>query len=167
MTKHRLIALASTTILALTILTPASALASTRTEHPMTGQSSGTLSINLLTGDFTGDTAGTSSDLGRFSSHLEGNGAVTPDNTFQGSGTTVRIVAANGDTLKGTFTLTTTPLLSTGHTATLVITITGGTGRFTNATGTLTVICEVTPGGQVGPLLTSSADCTMSGTLAY
>jgi hypothetical protein len=62
----------------------------------------------------------------------------------------------------GTFTLTTT-----GHATTVVVTVTGGTGRFADASGTLTVICLTAPPSQVGELLLSKIECEMRGELSY
>lgn len=145
--------------LALAILSPASALA--KDDRPVKGTGSGTISLDPLTGAFTGDATGVSSHLGNYTVHLEGAGAPTPEGTFAGGGT-VTIVAANGDRLTGTFTLT-----RTGPSTTVVVKITGGTGRFADASGTLTVICLTGPSSQVGQMLLSTIECTMTGQISY
>jgi hypothetical protein len=149
-------------VLALATLSPAPALANTGgTDRPMKASGSGTLSVNPETGAFTGDATGVSRHLGNYTVHLEGTGAPTPGADFAGSGTAT-IVAADGDQLTGTFTLTTT-----GHATTVVVTVTGGTGRFADASGTLTVICLTAPPSQVGELLLSKIECEMRGELSY
>ena len=49
-----------------------------------------------------------------------------------------------------------------GTRATVVVTITGGTGRFADASGTLTVICQAPGPSPVGELLVSTGDCRLS-----
>jgi hypothetical protein len=49
----------------------------------------------------------------------------------------------------------------------VVITITGGTGRFADASGTLTVICLAGPPSQVGQLEVSEFECTIRGQLSH
>ena len=160
MTKHKAKALAL--VVALATLSPASALASAgATDRPMKGTGSGTLSLNPETGAFTGDAAGVSSHLGSYTVRLEGTGTPTPEGDFAGSGTAT-VAAADGEQLTGTFTLS-----ATGHTTTVVVEITGGTGRFADASGTLTVICLTAPPSQVGELLLSKIECKMRGELSY
>jgi hypothetical protein len=160
MTKHKVTALAL--VLALAVLSPASALAKPGgTDRPVKGAGSGTISLDPQTGAFTGDAEGVSSHLGKYTVHLEGTGAPTPEANFSGSGT-VTIVAANGDRMTGTFTLTTT-----GPTTTVVVTINDGTGRFADASGTLTVICLTSPWSQVGQTLLSEIECRMTGQISY
>ena len=93
-------------------------------------------------------------------------GARSADGTFAGSGTAT-LVAANGDHLTGTITLTQTALPNGQTTTTVVVTITGGTGRFAGASGTLTVVCLSGPPSQVGPLLLIEANCTFTGRVSY
>ena len=89
-------------------------------------------------------------------------GAPAADGTFAGGGTAT-LVAANGDQVTGTITLSQTALPD-GHTTTrVVLTITGGTGRFADASGTLTVICRSGPPSHVGAMLLISAECEFTG----
>ena len=93
-------------------------------------------------------------------------GARAADGTFAGSGTAT-LVAANGDEVTGSITLTQTALPD-GHTVTtVVVTIAGGTGRFANASGTLTVICLSGPPSQVGATLLIKAECKFTGQISY
>jgi hypothetical protein len=75
-------------VLALTVLSPASALASAGgTLRPLRATVSGTVSLNVLTDDFTSDVTGVSSLLGKYTAHLEGHVAPTPQGTYAGTGT--------------------------------------------------------------------------------
>lgn len=128
-------------ILAITILTPGSALGKAKsTERPLKFRISVTLVSNLET--FTNHYSGT-----EIVSHA-GKGTIEGDGSFQFSGFNTLeyhdswvFTAPNGDKVFGTSTGTTTGgpegLLVSADSA-LVLTITGGTGRFQNATGTLT-----------------------------
>ena len=58
--------------------------------------------------------------------------------------------------------------LPTGHTiTTVVVTITGGTGRFADASGTLTVVCDSGPPSHVGGMLLITVKCKFTGQLSY
>ena len=94
--------------------------------------------------------SGNLSHLGNFSYRLVGTGSVNSDGTYSAAGV-ITIVSANGDQLSGTYTATGTAT-NTANTAHAVITITGGTGRFANASGTLTLISTgppLSPDGQI------------------
>jgi hypothetical protein len=154
-------------VLALALLSPASALANTGgTDRPIKGSGTGTISLDPATGAFTGVVPGVSSHLGDITVHIEGVGARAADGTFAGSGTAT-LVAANGDQATGTITLTQTALPDGHTTTTVVLTITGGSGRFANASGTLTVICLSGPPSQVGALLLIKAECKFTGQISY
>jgi hypothetical protein len=71
----------------------------------ITGHGTGAIGFNTATGAFTGKESGVISHLGQYTLRLEGVGSRSPDGTVTGSGT-VTILAANGDRLKGAFTLT-------------------------------------------------------------
>ena len=154
-------------VLAFAILSPASSSAKAGgTDRPMKGTGSGTISLNPVTGAFTGDVSGVSSELGKVTVQLDGAGAFTADGTFAGSGT-VMIVAANGDELTGTMTLTETALPTGDTTTTVLVTITGGTGRFADASGTLTVVCHSGAPSHVGGMLLIAAQCKFTGQVSY
>jgi hypothetical protein len=126
-------------ILAIAILTPASALGKTKgTERPLKFSVSATSVSNLET--FTNHYAGT-----EIASHA-GKGTIEGDGAFKFSGFNTLeyhdswvFTAANGDKLFGTSTGTITGgpegLLNSEEVA-LAQTITGGTGRFQSASGT-------------------------------
>jgi hypothetical protein len=160
MTKIKAIAL--TTVLALAVLTPALAPASAGGKaKPIKGHGAGTITFDTATGAFTGRESGVMSHLGKYRLRLRGVGTYAADGTVTGSGS-VTIVAANGDRLTGTFTLT-----GRDETNRVVVTITGGTGRFAHARGTLTVICVSGPPRQEGQLLVFEHKCTVKGKLSY
>jgi hypothetical protein len=80
---------------------------------------------------------GTASHLGRSTFEAISHVAVSPHPPFVVSGTRI-ITAANGDQLFTTFTGTSTPVINGLNGADLQEMITGGTGRFVNATGNFT-----------------------------
>jgi hypothetical protein len=130
--------------------------------RPIKGNSTGTISINTATGALTGEESGVISHLGKQNLRLQGVSTFSGDGTVTGSGT-VTMVAANGDQVTGTFALT-----GREPTLTVLVTITGGTGRFANASGTMTVIC-VSSGSpaQEGQMLVIKSDCTTEGGISY
>ena len=69
--------------------------------------------------------------------------------------------------MTGTITVTQTALHDGRTTTTVVVTITGGTGRFADASGTLTVICESGPPSHVGATLVIEDVCTFTGRISY
>jgi hypothetical protein len=83
--------------------------------------------------------------------------------SFTGAAT---LVADNGDELTGTFEGTSTPLSDEGD-ATFLLTITGGSGRFQNASGTMDVIAHGVLTSTHGTLLVYTNQFTGSGTLSY
>lgn len=148
-------------VLALVILSPASALAKAGgVDRTFKGTSSGTISVDPATGAVSGEETGVDSHLGKYTVHVEGTAAPSGDG-FTGSGVAT-IVAANGDELSGSFTLT-----SDGETHVIEVTITGGTGRFADASGTLTVICVTVATSEVGEQLVFEVDCTLEGRISY
>jgi hypothetical protein len=128
-------------ILAITILTPASALGKTKgTDRPIKFSVSATNIVNLET--FTNHIAGTDIASHGGKGTIEANGAFkfSTFNTLEYHEEWV-FTSASGDKVFGTGAGTVTGgpegLLSSSEVA-LVQTITGGTGRFQNASGTVT-----------------------------
>jgi hypothetical protein len=156
--------------LALAALSPASALAKAGgTDRPVKGTASGTARFNVPTSSFTVEFGGTTSHVGLYNVRSEGSGAFAPDLTFAGTGE-ASIVAANGDEIDGTVTLTTSSFSPQAfeHTTTSVLTVTGGTGRFEDATGTLTSVFDVTPiGVEAGPTVIAHVEGTTEGLISY
>lgn len=83
--------------------------------------------------------------------------------SFTGAAT---LVADDGDELTGTFEGTSTPLSDEGD-ATFLLTITGGSGRFQNASGTMNVLAHGVLTSTHGTLLVYTNQFTGSGTLSY
>ena len=160
MTKPKATVLAL--VLALAILSPASALGNAGgIDRPVKGTVSKTISLDPETGAFTGEANGVGSHLGSYTVDLEGTGAPTAESDFAGNGT-LTLVTANGDELTGTFTVTVT-----GATTTVVVKITGGTGRFADASGTLTMICRASTWSDVGETVLSAIGCKVTGQISY
>jgi hypothetical protein len=141
MAKHK--GLIATVVFAVAALAPASALAAAGgVDRPLRGTESGTTTLNLGTGAATAEFTGYLSHLGAFIGHSNVTVTFTGPSSFSAVGTGT-LVAANGDELlfnviwAGTFTSTTIE-------TTVVRTITGGTGRFAGATGTMTAMLSST-----------------------
>jgi hypothetical protein len=165
MSIRKLITLAGLA-LAVVAISPASAPANAGgTDRPVKGTISGTVSLSVKTLAFTADAMGVSTYDGEYTVSEEGTVAITPEGVF-GSGT-LTIVAANGDQTTGTFTLATPGQPGEAHTTTTVITVTGGTGRFSDASGTLTSITEVSPISFDGVTLVNSVEGTVTGQISY
>jgi hypothetical protein len=159
-------------ILAITILTPASALGKTKgTERPLKFSISATDVVNLET--FTNHYAGTEIASHAGKGTLEGNGVLefSPEvfNTLIYSDRWV-FTAANGDKVFGASngTITGGPEgLVSSHESVLVQTITGGTGRFTNASGTMNATYHEVLTSSAGPMLTYSLQGGGKGSASY
>ena len=164
MTTRKALALAGLA-LALAILSPASALAGAGgTSRPVKGTISGMARLNLLTGAFAADVGGVTTHVGNYTAHSEGN-AVIAGGTLVGSSVTT-IIAADGDQLTGTGEVSTADTPA-GHTATQIITVTGGTGRFAGATGTLRTTVLSTGFSLVGDTVVRHDEGTVSGEISY
>jgi hypothetical protein len=162
---NRAVALAF--VLALAVFNTGSALAKAGgADRPVKGTASGTLRLNPVTGAATGDITGVTSHLGKTAVHFEGTLTPTAEaGTFAGPAT-VTIVAANGDRLTGVAAVT-SRATSTGRITTVVLEIAGGTGRFANASGTLTVTCVSGPPSQEGQILVFAIECKATGRISY
>jgi hypothetical protein len=138
-------------VLALAVLSPASALAKAGgTDRPVKGTASGNVTATLgaplgLTLDLTGR----ATHVGKYRVHLEGDGRFIGGEVVVDDGTWT-LAAANGDHLTGTWTFT-GPFRTDVHATTAVLTITGGTGRFADASGTITAQNLETPTCIAGP----------------
>jgi hypothetical protein len=132
-------------VLALAALSPASALAKAGgTDRPVKGTTSGTVTVMLGAPlGITIDLTGVVTHAGKYSLHLEADGEIIGGEVVAHG--TFTVVAANGDQLTGPVVFS-GPLPSGGvHETTAVLTITGGTGRFADASGTITSQNLVTP----------------------
>ena len=135
---HKLPALSAALVFlsASTVLAQSNAPAnSIQLKGALDGRAAGTVQDGRLTSSATG--AGTSSYIGRFSY----TGKDTGDLATGLSTGSVQLVAANGDVINGLSVgrsgeKTDTPTI--GH-AVFLVTITGGTGRFQDVTGVITL----------------------------
>jgi hypothetical protein len=134
------------------------------------GTASGTVTVTLgaplgITLDFTG----VLSHYGKYSVHVDSDGEIIGGEVV-GHGT-FTAVAANGDLQTGTVVFS-GPLPSGDvHPTTAVITITGGTGRFADASGTLTSQNLVTPTCFAEPscpgLIIETLEGQLTGQISY
>ena len=166
MSIRKLITLAGLA-LAVVAIGPAPALANAGgTDRPAKGSGSGIVSINVQTGAITVDAAGVGTGVGEYTSHIDATLAFTPEGTVRAPGTQT-VVADNGDQLTGTVIIT-GPAPTTGvHQTMSVMTVTGGTGRFADATGTLTTTSVTTPFSFDGVTLLESTEFTYTGEVSY
>jgi hypothetical protein len=160
-------------VLGLAVAAPGAAVAKPDgTDRPVTGVASGTTTLSLATSPFSGTTEGTAliSELGKTSYSSNFTFVITGTTTFNITGTET-FVAASGDMLFTSFTGTGTSNgpFAPGQTSetTATYTVTGGTGRFDDASGTLTatVLQEIV--SVVGANATATHTGTLEGTISY
>jgi hypothetical protein len=160
-------------LLALAVVAPGAAVAKPGgTDRPWKGKGSGTTTLNVATTPFLGSTEGTArvSHLGKTSYSSNFTVTLTGPTTFTLAGTQT-LVAANGDRLFLSFigTGTFTGPFAPGQTSevTVTYTVTGGTRRFEDASGTLTgtVLSEVN--SVVGATGTGTHTFTVKGRISY
>jgi hypothetical protein len=165
MPPRRLIVLSM--VVALFALSPTAALGKAKgTDRPVRGTSTSTTTLDTATGTGTVAGSGHLSHLGRstFTNDITSFTSTGPD-TFSFTLTAI-IVAANGDKVFTTATGAGTST-ATGSESTLVSTITGGTGRFADASGTITSKISSVNVSLVGSILTSTATETHKGRISY
>jgi hypothetical protein len=149
-------------VLAFAALAPASALAKAGgTDRPMKGTVVGTVTVPIPSLQLTTDASGALTHLGKYTGHFEGSGEIVGGRTL-GEGT-FTVVAANGDQLTGTFTLNGSLPSGEPHSLTVFLTITGGTGRFADASGTLTIPLLATPSCFLEPTCPGALIETLEG----
>jgi len=143
-------------------LTAGPALASSKgTDRPLRGTSTSATTLDLATGTGSSVGSGEISHLGRFTFTND-----ITSFTLTGNATTISltgtIVAANGDevhtTARGTGTL---------DEVTLVSTVVGGTGRFADASGTLTSTVTNTTLAIAGATVTATESEVHEGRVSY
>jgi hypothetical protein len=150
--------------LAVAFLSVAPAFGSAKgTDRPFKGSGSGTGAIGFV----GGVPANATIDATTQASHL-GFATVHVVNVFTGPTTatsTGTFVAANGDTVTESGTITSVAVNPTTITSTAVYTITGGTGRFAGASGAETTTATTTLDAPT--FLTFHATFTFIGTITY
>jgi hypothetical protein len=151
--------------LAVVAMTPVAAMGATKgADRPLTGTTTGTETINLVTGAGTGTSSGHFSHLGKIRSSNDLEFGLVGTNGFSFTGTETD-VAANGDKLFTTISGEGT--LGPPEQSTSVNTITGGTGRFADASGTLTTTGMSTSISVVGSIETVTTTTTFNGAISY
>jgi hypothetical protein len=128
-----------------------------------TGTSSGT--INIATGTGVVDGTWDYTHLGKGTTH-------TVDSSFTSSGSTFSLTGTATFTLADgekffTTVATSGNVTSTGSTSTSLNTITGGTGRFTDARGTITINDIGVSGPPIGSIITTNGTDTAQGSISY
>lgn len=136
------------------------------TDRPIAVKQSGTNVIDLATGAYVIDATGIESHLGKVSAHYTGVATPSGPNTISISGSSVE-VAANGDKLYATHSGSATLDAAFNAQGTLVNTITGGTGRFENATGVETGTFSMETRSLDGGTLTSAISFSLAGGISY
>jgi hypothetical protein len=167
---HRRLLVLTSLLVALAVVAPGPAAAKRGgTDRPVKGSGSSTTTLDLATGAATTQATGVISHLGRTTFTLNHTLTPTSATTFTQTGTAT-FVAANGDQLFATLTgVGTTTGVAIGGTADVstVFTITGGTGRFADASGTLTGPAHAVVVSIVGTTLTSNDTFTVQGRISY
>ena len=161
----RKLALLAGLVLAGIVVAPSAAMgAAMGTDRPLTGTTTSTATINLITGSGTIVSSGQLSLLGAVTTSQNAHFALVGPNGFSWTGTETT-VAANGDQLFATVSGAGTlgpPIQSTA-----VHTITGGTGRFAHASGTFTTTAVSSSVSIVGSVETVTSPLTFTGTISY
>jgi hypothetical protein len=164
--KLRRLIFVSSVVFAVAALSPAAAQGATHgTDRPLNGTITAIAIDNLVTRTAIVDGTFRFTHFGKGAFHEEALVATGPGPNYTGTET---YVAANGDTLFATVastgTITFNPL--GGH-STTVETITGGTGRFADATGTFTTTRVAVVASIVGSILTDHFTGTAQGQISY
>jgi hypothetical protein len=151
-------------VLAVTALSPASGLAKAGgTDRPVKGTVDGDVMVSVPALDIATDASGLMTHLGRYTAHFEGSAEIVGGRTL-GEGI-FTVVAANGDELTGTFTLNGALPSGEPHSLTVVLTVMGGTGRFADASGTITAPLVATPSCFLEPACPGALVETLEGQL--
>jgi hypothetical protein len=151
-------------VLALAALAPASAPAKAGgTDRPVKGTVAGDVTVPVPSLQLTTDVSGVMTHLGNYTGHFEGSAEIVGGRTL-GEGT-FTVVAANGDDLTGTFTLNGALPSGASHSLTVVITVAGGSGRFADASGTITAPLVATPSCFLEPACPGALVETLEGQL--
>jgi hypothetical protein len=164
--KLRKLIVSSTLALAVIALGPAAAQGAAKgTDRPLKGSFTTTVVVNAATGTATVDGTFQLTHLGKGTSHQDTTTSSVSGNATVNTGSATYI-AANGDKLFTTVvgTVTFTP---TGSDATFVDTITGGTGRFADASGTFTRTGVAVLVSVIPPLVTSTGTASANGQISY
>jgi hypothetical protein len=170
MPLRRLIVVSGVALLAAVAISPEAALAAAKgTDRPLTGASTGSASVVIeATGSITGTASytGNLSHLGTVTGSDVATFSFTGPATFRYTGTDT-VVAANGDELFSTVSGSGAFTSPTTSESTQVNTITGGTGRFADASGTFTVTISSVIVSISATSETSDFTDTIKGQISY
>lgn len=168
--KH-LLGACTALLLALAVVAPGAAVGKAGgTDRPVKGSFSQTTIGDLATGTAISEGTGILSHLGKSTLTNIGSFTLTGSTvTVTGTSTTT---AANGDQLFATYTGTaqvSSPIPVVGETNefTFVFTVTRGTGRFSDASGTATVDLQQEIVSFVGTTIVSHDTGTLGGAISY
>ena len=157
-------------VLAFALLGASAALADTGgTNRPFQATLSGSSVADfstLSTGSLVQDLTGNESHLGRVTVHDTGAFTLTGPKSFTFSGTEV-VTAANGDQLFEAFSGSGSTDAEGNLTSQAVLTVTGGTGRFADASGEQTVTVHGPDASLSGTTLTRTITESITGTISY
>jgi hypothetical protein len=164
--KLRRTILISSLLLAFAALSPVAAQGDTKgTGRPLKGRLTTTVVSDAATGTANVDGTFRLTHLGKGTSHQTTTTVSVAGTTAVNAGTAT-YVAANGDKLftsvAGRVTFT-----ATGSEATFVDTITGGTGRFDDASGTFTRTGVAVRVSVVGSIITQTGTASARGQISY
>jgi len=157
---------------ALAVALPGAAVAKRGgTDRPIKGSTSGTTTVDLTTLTATDQSTGVFSHLGKTTTSASFTVAFTGPTTLVLSGP-LTLTAANGDQVFATCTgnvTTSAPVPAVGGTTdyTLDCTVAGGTGRFSDASGTSTTTGHQEIVSFVGTTVTLRNTTTSTGRISY
>lgn len=156
-----------TSVLAVFVVAPGAAVAKRGgTDRPIHGSGTAIDTLDLVAGTGLGEGPAIISHLGKGTFSHSFATTFTSATTFTVSGSET-FTAANGDQFFTTFTGTGTLDGALNAVVTGVATITGGTGRFADASGTLTSTSNAEPISQVGTTLVNRTTFTVDGRISY
>jgi hypothetical protein len=163
----RRLLLLSTFVLAVAVLSPATAQGAAHgTDRPLKGTETATAVINVVMQTATVEGPFRYSHLGSGTFHADTTLTQLTPTTSHIAGTNT-YVAANGDEVFTTIAGTSTTTSTGSSQVTIVDTITGGTGRFADASGTFTVTGPAATVSFIFPLVTSTGTNTVEGQISY
>jgi hypothetical protein len=151
--------------MALAILTPSALGKPGGTDRPVHGTGSGTTRVNLAARTANFDGTARISHLGNGIYEFDRIFAFAPPGSLTLAGT-FTVVGANGERVVGTFTGP-ERFTPTGPEFTFVLTITGGSGRFADATGRVTVRITSVIVSIVGSTALLRDSATFRGQISY
>jgi hypothetical protein len=153
---------------ALVALGPTSAAAEDhRTTYPLQGKVRGIVSVNVQSLEIIGISRGKMSHVGKTLTHMRGTVA-PPGVPYTGPFTI--LARNNSDRITGTYSLIGGAPNPNFHPARMTLTITGGTGRYSGATGSISGEMQLTPfefPTAVSPYVLETIEAATRGYITY